>query len=807
MRTLAFNIYCMVVALGTVSAHPDNGNDFSLQAGKAEIQFTSGGLLRSIRLETHAGWRKTAAAGSVLSGRRKGEWYVRCGDKATWMKPETVAKKGNVMLLNCRGEDADLAVEWSPVFEDAFLVTCRLTAKKDLPSATIGLDMFNLPPEAVKATYCLSHSLPGIRNEEGNNIPVGFIGNDATLNNTFSLITGEGTFSLSVLTPQNRRTILPDSEAGKDYWVGFKPGTVPFPFPPPLNGSITLMAHCHNGILEGESVVRQFLIAAAANASGVSTTGLHIGQYMALVSNPHRTNLLELYRKSMGYLLDDSCCFVTTPKHGKGFWGAVHSGTGEGYGNGRAFYAMYGCSFSVAAFTQYAAMNGQDPRRMERLQEGPARFLTATDVLTPEGAYWSMLDVDKGALVDQANRNWLETHATGWIAYFLLRAYEISGDDRFLDVATKNLKWLASVQNSDGSFPKYFENGKPSTERQGDLAWNALTFLKANEMGVAVLGEDLRGRGVLAMDWLLENPVKNMQYFGSFEDVGGVIESYSSSVSAHALMAAYRLTGNTKYLQGAKAALSVSLAWITCDYCPIGQPENSWNIAKAIRPAYAQVESAACYYACSYTLPMMYVAASEVAAATQGAERNYWLQIVRQFSQMDVFFSDIAGTKARFGMEWLTAPFLVFPEWGNAQTCWAIMETLRQRASIAVPSLKLDCRMQGTINGKRVSVIAPKWDNANGNLLDLDPQIDPLVLRAEDGSLRLLLLAEGVNLDATLALKALAASLGGNSFAVINVESGQILGTYTMQQLRKGIPVTVSGHLLLELNPAEGRKN
>ncbi len=522
---------------------------------------------------------------------------------------------------------------------------------------------------------------------------------------------------------------------------------------------------------------------------------------MALVSNPHRTNLLELYRKSMSYLLDDPCCFVATPKYGKGFWGAVHSKTGEGYGNGRAFYAMYGSSFSLAAFTQYAAMNGEDPGGMERLQEGPARFLTATDVLTPEGAYWSMLDVDKGTLVDQANRKWLETHATGWVAYYLLNAYEIGGDARFLDAATKNLKWLASVQNSDGSFPKYFEYGKPSAEKQGDLAWNALTFLKAHEMGVAVPGEDLSRRGIQALEWLLENPVKNMQYYGSFEDVGGVIESYSSSVSAHALMAAYRLTGNAKYLQGAKAALSVSLAWITCDYCPIGQAENSWNIAKAIQPAYAQVESAVCYYSCSYTLPMMYVAASEVAAVTQGAERNYWLQIVRQFSQMEVFFSDIAGSKARFGMEWLTAPFLVFTEWGNSQTCWAIMETLRQRASIAVPDLKLDCRMQGALNGKRVSAIAPKWDNASGSMLELDPQIDPLVLRVEDGSLRLLLLAEGMNLDATLALKGLAASLNGKGFAVINVESGQILGTYTVQQLREGIPVTVRGHLLLELNP------
>ncbi len=77
MRTRTFIIDCMVAALWTASAQAEEGKDFSLQAGKTEIQFTSGGLLKNIRVETEAGWRKTAATGSVLSGRRRGEWYVR----------------------------------------------------------------------------------------------------------------------------------------------------------------------------------------------------------------------------------------------------------------------------------------------------------------------------------------------------------------------------------------------------------------------------------------------------------------------------------------------------------------------------------------------------------------------------------------------------------------------------------------------------------------------------------------------------------------------------------------------------------
>ena len=137
---------------------------------------------------------------------------------------------------------------------------------------------------------------------------------------------------------------------------------------------------------------------------------------------------------------------------------------------------MYGNSFTVAAFNQYARSVGETPEKNYRLR-GPRRFLLKTAVQNPDGSYWSMLPLDdKTGYVDQAYRKWIETHATGWIAYYLLTAYEIGGDKEYLAAAQKALKWLASIQKDDGSFPKVFRErqaecgtaGRLRMERAGD---------------------------------------------------------------------------------------------------------------------------------------------------------------------------------------------------------------------------------------------------------------------------------------------------------------------------------------------------
>jgi len=772
---------------------------FSIQAPKMKIDFTYQGYLKNIWVNSSDGWNKTPDVGSIVSGRRTGEWYVKCGDKALWLKPKTITKKENVLIQNCVGPNADLKVKWEPVFEDAFLVTCELRAKKDLPYVSIGLDAFNLKPELVKETYCLPYSLPFIRKDADNKIPSGFIDDDTTFNNTFSLITAKETFSLSVIPEAGAGSEKRSENNAHDYQVGFMPSAKlkSNVLLQPVAGGIMLIANHSKPVPKGDLVVRQFLIAASANLPGMYASGKHIGQYMATVNYSRQSNLLDLYRKSMSFLLNNPYCFTKT-KYGNGFWGSIHSKTGEGFGNGRAFYAMYGCSFSVAAFSQYDAMNGLNPKELSRFQTGPARILTTSDASNAEGAYWSMLDLDKGVYVDQANKKWMETHATGWVAYYLLCAFEINKDTLYLNKAKKALQWLAQVQNQDGSFPKYFEKNNPSKDKQGDIAWNILAFLKADSLGISLPKIDLRKCGLKSTEWLLDNPVKSLRYFGAFEDVGGVTESYTSSVSALALLSAYNTTGNLKYLQAAKSALTVSLAWVTCGYTPLGQPENYWAKDQVIQPVYGQVESVTCYFPCSYTLPLLYLASAQIAGATQGVERSYWLQISRQFSHLDAFFSKTSGSVAKNGMEWLNGPFLIFTEWGNAQVCWSIVETLRQRAALEVPGFKLDASMHCEFKGKKMSVITPKWDEANGNLVKLNPEIDPLVLRSDDRSIYLFLLSEGHNIQEKLNLNGLADYLPTDTIKLTNFETGKELDVITRQQISKEVSVKGFGHLIIE---------
>jgi hypothetical protein len=775
--------------------------DFSIQAPNMKIDFTYQGYLKNISVNSSCGWDITPDVGSIVSGRRAGEWCVKCGDKFSWLKPKTVTKKDNVFIQNCVGQNADLTVKWEPVFEDAFLVTCELKAKKNFPSVSIGLDAFNLKPEMVKHTYCLPFSLSYIRKDADNKIPSGFIDDELTFNNTFSLITDKETFSLSVIPEAAPNSGIQSENNPHDYQVGFYPSTKADPneLLQPITGGIILIANHAKPVHNGGVIIRQFLIAASANLPGFYATGKHIGQYMATVKYSKQINLLDLYRKSMSFLLNNPYCFTET-KYGNGFWGSIHSKTGEGFCNGRAFYAMYGSSFSVAAFSQYEAMNGLNPQELYRFQTGPARLLTNSDASNADGAFWSMLDVDKGEYVDQAGKKWMQTHATGWVAYYLLCAYEINHNIIYLNKAQKALKWLTTVQNKDGSFPKYFENNNPSIDKQGDLAWNILAFLKADTLGISSPTIDFRKCALKSSEWMLDNPVKSLHYFGAFEDVGGVTESYTSSVSALALVVAYKTTGNLKYLQSAKSALSVSLAWVTCGYTPVGQLENSWDKDQVIQPAYAQVESIECYYPCSYTLPMLFLASAQIAGVTQGSERNYWLQISRQFSHLVAFFSNTPGSAAKYGMEWLNSPFLVFPEWGNAQVCWSILETLRQRAALEVPGFNLDAQMHCEFKGKKMSVITPKWEEVKGNLLKLNPEIDPLVLKGDDGSIYLLLLSEGQNIQERLNFNALADYLPIGTIKLTNFETGLELGVIAPQHLSKEVYVKGVGHLIIQIN-------
>jgi len=776
-----------------------------LKNRKSEVVFDkASGALQDFRVLLDDQWQTSRAKGPTAAGRRPGDYLIAVDGNVQWFNLPKAEPEGDGLKFSGSAQQMEAAVTWLPVREDAFLVTYTVKAGRDANSLSLGIDAFNLASEQVRKIYCLPQSVPHLLDGDAEKAPIGLIANANTWNNTFSLITDFATYSVSILPPEFRLDCKLDHAAAKDYLVGFRPHPDKnhkdeISDVSPKDGSILLVANHNRPVKNGEIVTRRFLLSVTPNRGGY-TTGYHIAQFMSLAGYHRKCNSLELYRKSMAYLLDNPNCYVRYDKHGENFMGSNQSGDGKGYGNGFCYYAMYGNSFTMAAFHQYARSLGESAAENARLK-GPSQFLLKSSVQNPDGSYWSMLPLDdKTGYVNQAYRKWIETHATGWIAYYLLTAYEISDDKECLASARKALKWLAAIQKDDGGYPKYFENGKPSTELQGDCAWNALAMFKASQLKIDVEKIDFKARGLKTVDWICRGPLKECRFQGSFEDVGGVVDSYCSSVSAKAAIAAFEQTKEEKYLTAAEQMLSVSLAWVTCDYAS-RRDQQSWNAKLAWQPAYGHVESTTCWYPCSYTLPMAYLVASDLGRYRQGERAEVWTQVARCLPLLESYLREDDKTKCKWGMEWRIFPFLVFSEWGNSQTCWATLEIYKNRAERAVPGLRFDAQLRARIDGQTATIFAPKWGKPGpGPLLEIDANVDPLVLKAEGGDLFIILLAEGHAINDKLKFIAIADRLPASKCTVTNVLDKSLLGSFSKEQLRAGIPMIFKNVQVLKIN-------
>jgi hypothetical protein len=98
-----------------------------------------------------------------------------------------------------------------------------------------------------------------------------------------------------------------------------------------------------------------------------------------------------------------------------------------------------------------------------------------------------------------------------------------------------------------------------------------------------------------------------------------------------------------------------------------------------------------------------------------------------------------------------------------------------------------------------MSVITPKWNEAKGNLVELNPEIDPLVLRGDDGSIYLFLLSEGHNIQEKLNFNGLADYLPTDTIKLTNFETEKELDVITRQQISKEVSVKGFGHLIIQI--------
>lgn len=758
---------------------------------------------------------KDKASGAYQKNKRPGDYFVSLGEKQIWFNPSESKEDSNGVTFTYMDSLFSAKISWKILFNDAAIVEFLVIPKSGFKNISMGLEAFNISPNVVKNIYCLPFSLPYFRKENENKIPARWISNGETLNNTFSLITSDATYSLSLVPPDFRLDNKLNADAAQDYFISFgmddeKTDAHAFSGEKlPENekyinntGSIMAIANHHFEVKKGDTIKRQFIIH-VSKETGQYTTGRHIGEYMAYVPYKRECNSMDIYLKSMNYLMENQNSWNRSDQYGDNYWGAVHSKTGAAFGNGIAYYAMYGSSFSLAALNQFSKMGRLKEQEQKRLQ-GVKHFLINSDIRNKDGSYWSMLSLDgKNDYVDQAYRKLVQTHATAWICYYLLESYEITGDKEILAVVREALSWLILKQRPDGSFPKYFSKGKESKENQGDIGWNALAFFKAAELKVMpeskITSEQLIRHGIKSVDWICDSLLQEKRFYGSFEDVGGVVDSYASTVCARSAIKAFQLTKDEKYLNAANSMLTISLAWVTCDYS-MRKDDESWAKDKEWQPAYGQIESTTCYYPCSYTLPMLYLASTEYASVAPDNEKLLWLRIARNMSYLSKFFNQDINSPSVNGMEWRLFPFLVFSEWGNSQTCWAILESLMNRLHLKYPGIGFTSDLKARIDGDDVKLIinTPK----ERAYCIVDPEVDYLVMKSQEtDKAYLALLAEGTSTKRIVRFgEDLMETICGNceNFHLFDAINHKSLGMYSKQELILGINIFVDQSIIIQ---------
>lgn len=123
--------------------------------------------------------------------------------------------------------------------------------------------------------------------------------------------------------------------------------------------------------------------------------------------------------------------------------------------------------------------------------------------------------------------------------------------------------WLVSKQNADGSFAKAFDNNGAVVDAGTYLTSNPIRFLTA--MYGVTCKPAYRTAIVKAADWCLKNISQPYKYIGSVIDNPYVKDRESGQKMLEAMLAAYDLTAEQKYLdaacQAAYYTVSYMYAW------------------------------------------------------------------------------------------------------------------------------------------------------------------------------------------------------------------------------------------------------
>lgn len=151
------------------------------------------------------------------------------------------------------------------------------------------------------------------------------------------------------------------------------------------------------------------------------------------------------------------------------------------------------------------------------------------------------------------------------LAWSCAEAHHPGSHANWLRYCKNAADWMVKQQQSDGSFPKSYYNDGNVADAGSYLTSNIIRFL--SNMYGATRKTTYYDAIVKAADWCLQHIHNNYKYIGSVIDNPYIKDRESGQKMIEAMLAAYDLTGNDKYLEAAKQA-----AYYTVSYM------YAWNI-------------------------------------------------------------------------------------------------------------------------------------------------------------------------------------------------------------------------------------
>lgn len=151
------------------------------------------------------------------------------------------------------------------------------------------------------------------------------------------------------------------------------------------------------------------------------------------------------------------------------------------------------------------------------------------------------------------------------LAWSCAEAHQPGSHANWLKYCKNAADWMVRQQQADGSFPKSYYNDGNVADAGSYLTSNIIRFL--SNMYGATRKTAYYDAIVKAADWCLEHIHNNYKYIGSVIDNPYVKDRESGQKMIEAMLAAYDLTGNDKYLKAAEQA-----AYYTVSYM------YAWNI-------------------------------------------------------------------------------------------------------------------------------------------------------------------------------------------------------------------------------------